>query len=464
MNIKFWLNESNEIIRDQLNMIAQGMGIIKVHGKCPFLYKANKSLSIKFSYGKKQITFFPGLPLSQPGIIQARLIAIEIGQKLLLNDFSLSWLESKKVKKQVIEREKNILESWFAFKSYFHELKKNNKLSQTRLWQNRQGNQLDKLFHHREKYFKGKYKLDRDDCQYFLNNKILNKKLLPDDTTRSNLLKKGILKNFLEYIDQPINILPAVSSNRRISNHYESSYCTDQEILEAIATLQNKIDTGNKRFKPNNQGWLCFLSVLACYGLRPHEFWNIKNWESPVKLFQGDYIPDPTGNIKAIIDPNNTLKVLAIGGNTKTGSRLVLPVPPQGLDFNQLTTNPLCFPLLTNPLSEHSNGGYNCSDLASKFFLRNLSFNPYQLRHAYAHRCDRLSIRPNLASKSMGHSLNVHNRNYLSTFNQDQLLTDYEQELSKLDPLSELKKRLSASFTDSQVKLICDIVESVLMS
>ena len=468
MNIDFWLKESNEIVKEQLKVLAFGLGLTKVHGKCPIIINNNGVLAVRFSYGKKQSLFSPGLPLSQVGISQCRSLALEIGQKLLLNEFSYSWLESKKVKATVIAQEKNIFLLWCEFKQYFLSLKKNNKLSQVQMWQNRKGDQLDRLFHNSGNRFKNKYRLDRDDCQWLLNHKIIKVKgeliILPDDTTRSNLLKKGMLKSFLEYCDHPVNVI-GESSKRWSSNQFESSYCTDDQILQAINKLQDKITNGPKRFKPNNQGWLCFLKVVAVYGLRPHEFWNIKNWDTPVRYWGNDYKPDPAGAILAITDPSNNLKVLAIGKDTKTGGRLVLPVLPQELNLSELFSKPLDFPLITDPLGELSNGGYKSSDLAGKFFLRsNIGFNPYQLRHAYAHRCDRLSIRPNLVSKSMGHSLNVHNQSYLSTFNQDQLLSDYQQELGRLDPLDELKKRLSASFSDSQVKSICDIVQSVLMS
>lgn len=447
MNIDFWLNESNEIVKEQLKVLAFGLGLTKLHGKCPVITKVNGSLVIKFSYGKKQNSFTPGLPLSQKGISEARSLSLEIGQKLLLDQFSFNWLESKKIKSKIVTEEKNIFLLWCEFKQYFLSLKKNNKLSQIQMWQNRKGDQLDRLFHHRQGNFKKQYKLDRSDCQWLLNNKIIkvngSYELLPDNTTRSNLLKKGMLKSFLEYCDHPVNVI-GESFKRGSSNHYESSYCTDDQIIQAVNKLQDKIDNGPRRFRPNNQGWLCFLKVLAVYGLRPHEYWNIKNWSSPVSLVNGDYVATATGTIKAITDPTNQLKILAIGSDTKTGARLILPVLPQGLIFNEVN-DPLFMPLVTDPLLLNQSNAYKCSDLAGKFFLQcELGFNPYQLRHAYAHRCDRVNIKPNLASKSMGHSLNVHNASYLSTFNQDQLLNDYERELSKLDPIDELKKRLSA--------------------
>ena len=82
--------------------------------------------------------------------------------------------------------------------------------------------------------------------------------------------------------------------------------------------------------------------MLATYGIRVHEAWNIKNWDTPVTLKDGDWIAiaDDTEDVEsedekgkydyrqfhgqsitipAILDPDNKDYLLCIGHETKTG-------------------------------------------------------------------------------------------------------------------------------------------------
>jgi integrase len=460
--IKFSLKEANQIIKTEINNLANSLRV-NPWGKTPGVFYNGGSLVIKFTYQGEQKTFVAGYSLDVYGINESRSLAIEIGKKLLLDQFSLAWLDSYKRKTKLVKRELDIFSLWCEYKEYFLNEISQGKLTQADLWLNRQGEQLDRLFLYKKTDFKNKYELSKLDIQWLINNRITKEKnklrVRPDNTTRAIGLKKSMLKNFLAYIDQD-HLFPLVV-NKTPKRQFSQEYCTDQQIELAIATLENKIKNGKPRYIENNLGWLFFLKVVAIWGLRPHEFWNIKNWSNSVDLVKGDFVPGE--KIKAINDPNNENKLLAIGGDTKTGSRLVLPMPPEGIELLEICNSEFYFPLVNDPLMLRQ-GSYNCTDLAGKFFKRNDLFNPYQLRHAYAHRCNRLGVNAKVASNSMGHSLNVHNATYLGSNNQDQQLADYQQELNKLNKKNDLiKKRLSElGLSDSQLLGVYGIIQELL--
>jgi integrase len=99
-------------------------------------------------------------------------------------------------------------------------------------------------------------------------------------------------------------------------------------------------------------------------------------------------------------------KLLAISGG-KTGARTSFALPPQWIERWNLTTKRL--PVLDYQRSNKVVG----STMSRQFQALNATFTPYDLRHAFAVRTIYSSkIGPSMAAKSMGHSLQVHNRIY----------------------------------------------------
>ncbi len=225
----------------------------------------------------------------------------------------------------------------------------------------------------------------------------------------------------------------------------------DREIM-TIYNLGFKPDIRwNKRFLHKNFQWQFLYSLLAIYGLRVHEAWNIKNWDKPVILKNGDWVIVPDDDIKdtddesekgkyyykqwqgesvtvpAILDPNNKHYLLCIGHETKTGYRMAFPISPLGHDwiqeFNLL--QPLNLPDMLNPLKKRGNT-IPCSNNTAHWFKRKkYGFTPHALRHAYNIRGHKLGINQKILADSLGHGLRMNGSTYLKN----------EGDLSKLQGL-----------------------------
>jgi integrase len=141
---------------------------------------------------------------------------------------------------------------------------------------------------------------------------------------------------------------------------------SDEELLSFIDAL------------PTDWQWP--VGICAVYGARPHE-----------ALLYAEVMDN---------------KLLAISGG-KTGARTSFALPPQWIERWDLTTKRL--PVLDYQRSNKVVG----STMSRQFQALNAKFTPYDLRHAFAVRTIYSSkIGPSMAAKSMGHSLQVHNRIY----------------------------------------------------
>ena len=122
-----------------------------------------------------------------------------------------------------------------------------------------------------------------------------------------------------------------------------------------------------------NPQWQWLFGMMATYGLRPHEVFNI--------------------------DLNSDFPIVDILDG-KTGARRVWALPPQWVkDFD-----------LTNiKMPNCSGSNRDLGDRVGTFFRRNkIPFKPYDLRHKWAIRAIELGLDVSLASKQMGHSVQVH--------------------------------------------------------
>jgi integrase len=122
-----------------------------------------------------------------------------------------------------------------------------------------------------------------------------------------------------------------------------------------------------------NPEWRLAYSLIAAYGLRPHEVFNCHFEQFPV---------------------------LTVGGKTKTGQRRVYPFYPEWADWGCGDVN---LPAVT---------GRNNTDLGQRvthaFTRYEIPFAPYDLRHAWAIRTMMFGLADSLAAKQMGHSVKVH--------------------------------------------------------
>jgi integrase len=132
-----------------------------------------------------------------------------------------------------------------------------------------------------------------------------------------------------------------------------------------------------------NPGYRWIYGMMATYGLRDHECFRLD-----FKRLQSD-------------------SVVMVQEETKTGAREVWPYHPEWVDeFG------LCRVTLPDVDLKRTNQSLGRS--VSKYFrvYRPLPFVPYDLRHRWAVRAMEYGLDNALASKQMGHSLEIHNRIY----------------------------------------------------
>jgi integrase len=127
-------------------------------------------------------------------------------------------------------------------------------------------------------------------------------------------------------------------------------------------------------------GWRWLLGMLATYGLRSHECFELDLSEFPI------------------------IRVLE---DTKTGERIVYPLYPEWVEWWDLGN--LVYP----PIKQT----YNCDQtpgqrIARWIWKQKLPFRAYDLRHCYARRCFEFDIPTNRAAKLMGHSETIHSKVY----------------------------------------------------
>lgn len=130
-------------------------------------------------------------------------------------------------------------------------------------------------------------------------------------------------------------------------------------------------------FKITNPAWQWVYGMLATYGLRPHEIFNLNLDDMPI--------------------------ITVTDG--KTGSRRVWACFPEWVDTFQLKSATL--PQVTGK----SNA--DLGERVSKAFKRyNIQFKPYDLRHCWAVRSLEFGLDISLAAQQMGHSAKVHSDLY----------------------------------------------------
>jgi integrase len=131
--------------------------------------------------------------------------------------------------------------------------------------------------------------------------------------------------------------------------------------------------------------WRWVYGIIACYGIRPHEIFHLD------LEFMGEYPP--------------VLKVLK---PTKTGSRIVFPIPDEKrvCDWN---LKEMILPRIKTEGKSNLELG---NKISQKYHELNIP-SPYHFRDAYAIRGEVLNFNPATVAQWMGHDLKVHFDKYL---------------------------------------------------
>ncbi len=220
------------------------------------------------------------------------------------------------------------------------------------------------------------------------------------ETTKSNTYSRQCVVSairslliFLKLFPQYQDLLNSYKSSTKYEKK-DRYIPTDKEIEDAFIAIKAKPRCPKKYLHtyPKKQ-WL--FGIMATYGLRDHEIWHIENLYAVVD-FDGELIP-------ALNDPNNTTNLIVISKNTKTGRRLAMPVSPDGKNWIEKFDLKNPKPLEVNLNVKRPERVY--SNTLTRFFKRaNLKFQPYDLRHAFNHRCEERGISTAVAALSLGHS------------------------------------------------------------
>jgi len=185
---------------------------------------------------------------------------------------------------------------------------------------------------------------------------------LPPPDTRNREIYHDVVKSFARFLNIPVD-LDGLRGNHTPKRRDPP---TDEMIESARGLISN----------PSYQ-WV--YGMMATYGLRNHEIFRIKSYDFPE---------------------------ITIGEDTKTGSRVCFPLFEYWIEAWELYN--ICLPEVNVDRSNHKLG-----EVISRHFRRcKVPFPPYNLRHAFAIRTVTEGWPPVLAARSMGHSLETHNRQY----------------------------------------------------
>lgn len=152
--------------------------------------------------------------------------------------------------------------------------------------------------------------------------------------------------------------------------------------------------------------WRWVFGIIACYGIRPHEIFHLDCSQL------NDYPP-----------------ALVVLKGTKTGSRLVYPLPDQVRVEKWKLYEPILPNIDTRGKSNMELGG----KISQRFWEYKIP-SPYHFRDAYAIRGEVLNYNPALVAQWMGHSLKVHYDKYLRHINQRHFTDAWLSNQQKPDP------------------------------
>ena len=151
---------------------------------------------------------------------------------------------------------------------------------------------------------------------------------------------------------------------------------SDEEILEIYHSIKNP-------------GWQWLFGVLAIYGLRNHEAFFL--------------------DLSQVNEDLGAVHVL----EGKTGDRIAYPCYGKGWDID---ISDRVLPRMRFENYSHNKIG---SKVGEGFRELKLGIRPYSLRHSFARRMFEQGYSSRLAAKSMGHSVQIHEKVYSAWWGQD---------------------------------------------
>ncbi|MDJ0692625.1 MAG: hypothetical protein QNJ41_29610 [Xenococcaceae cyanobacterium MO_188.B32] len=427
------------------------LGKLGKHGKRCKLKLASNKVVLQFSFESKQRQKSNDWSFTRQGISEAEKIATMVTSQLTANQFSMEWLDSLLGKKKTTANKKELTcaEMIAEYKEYW--LKENKSLKRPETaWYSR--------FIHVEKIFSQ-------------SNKPLSIQTMrqaieaTDKNTFTRTFTLQALRLLLDYFsvtnfDKEIH---AWKSQNKPKYRHKYIPC-DEEIMTIYNLAFKPKISGRKDYLYRLPQWQFLYGLLATYGLRVHEAWNIANWDKPVILRDKDWIEIGLENesgkedtfisrykgsqdvIPAMTDPDNNLHLLAIKHDTKTGYRMAMPLSPIGHDWLKEfeLVGALRLPDIENPLgySTDKAGTCNCTDKTGRWFRRQrYGFTPHALRHAYNHRAHQQNLNPKLIASVLGHSMQMNQTTYLNSMPTSRNVQMIKQTISEVqNNQSELKK------------------------
>ncbi|NET34691.1 MAG: site-specific integrase [Cyanothece sp. SIO1E1] len=281
-----------------------------------------------------------GLPVSRDGIRRAEAEAKHLGALLALKQFDWSvWLGEKPPEDRTIGE-------WIGeFKQHYMGTHSLTEMTWQRHWQS-----VYNVLPQDEKLTVG-----------LVVSTALG--TLPDTRKRREYCNK--LQKLVDHAGIDINLKP-------YQGKYNSSKPQNSRDLPTDATVSEW------RGRIPNKAWRWFYSIVATFGLRPHEAWFCK------------FVDDLTLQVT----------------EGKTGSRIVQALYPEWVERWGLQT--IVRPKITAKVYREY------GERASHQFARYcVPFGPYDLRHAWAIRSSiTFKLPDTIAARMMGHSVEVHHRTY----------------------------------------------------
>ena len=442
-------------------------------GKRATIVAKKTSLSLQFSFkdgnGRPQKNVGLGaISVSPNGILEAEKLAQMVTNQLVANQFTWDWFNAL-IGKDTSEQNKQLTckEMVEQYKKHYFKQRKDNK-NVKQSWYARCQAIEDVIG-----------EIDKPLTLSLLKQIIETKE---NNTNARKVVIQGLI-GLLKYFDNSDykNVIKEYKAHNKPKSK-KRNVPSDPRIIEVFQKGFDIPKVGNKKYDYRFTQWRFLFGLLATYGLRVHEAWNIANWDKAAMFKDNDWIAldadddnsidllRDTGNIviPAILDPNNKEYLLCIKHNTKTGYRVTSPLSPEGhnwiKEFNLLQSFNL--PDIENPLerSNKGRGSHNCTRGACQWFrTHEYGFTPHDLRHAYNHRGHRLGFNPKALADSLGHSVTMNSTGYLRHMSNNVKLQGIKDAInkeqtkrSKLEELELENKALKAENTalKNQIQLL----------
>ncbi|MBD2467856.1 Arm DNA-binding domain-containing protein [Nostoc sp. FACHB-145] len=279
-------------------------------------------------------------------------------------------------------------------------------------WTRKKTKQSQRTFNHHQEVVTRVFNFQKD-FNFCLTKKYIDKAIeLTDAGTHLRKDTVSSLRVFLKCFKFDYEFESGIAKGYQPQ---ERNLPTDTEIIEGWQKIQ--VEHSSCSHKGNGESWGWIMAVIATYGLRPHEVLAI-DYE---KSFQ------QATDYRLYINEEIT-------GGTKTGSRVVYPLPFQWVELFDIPSPKTQYldkykdPSLAN-LDKFSDR------FAERMRFKKVGFRPYDLRHRYAIRGRELGYKVDDLAKWMGHSLKEHTETYQRYWSDNSHAIVYEKMLSRQQEL-----------------------------